>query len=260
MLSSRRQNARLERLRQLERLGFSMPFEFSLLNNRPLEVEIDQCANEEECPVIDLPDNRTLFVVWVSLWAERPGVRLYDFRFDPPWRDRAFLRLPNFADSHIGDYYRLPDGLEYPRAEVLNLNFLKAGWRLPNTRVEGVLCALSATPIPQEYQHGASIPIGLKFFDRAGQQMAETTVSLWTDRLTHRSQRTQQSAEERIVTPLGTPNAAVKSVIAQSRRSTLYDSPGGVPDSCAEGQYAEKGSKPAAKVRESGHRCGLLGE
>lgn len=189
MLSSHRQKNRLERLRQLEQLGFSMPFEFSLVNNRPPEVEIEQCASEQDCPVMDLPDNRTLFVVWVSLWAERPGVRLWDFHFEPPWRDHGFVRLPIFADSHIGDYYHLPGGLEYPRVEVLNLNFLKAGWRLPSIRVEGVLCALSDTPIPQEYRHGAVIPVSVRFFDRAGQQLAETTVTLWADRLTHRPQR-----------------------------------------------------------------------
>jgi hypothetical protein len=86
------------------------------------------------------------------------------------------------ADSHVGEYYRLPNGLEYPREDVLNLNFLKTGWCLPCTRVEGVLCALSATPIPQEYRHAASITVGVKFFGRSGRQLAATSVVLWADR------------------------------------------------------------------------------
>ena len=260
MASFRDRKAWGERLRQLERLGLLLSFEHQLLGHQPSEVEVGQCANELDCPVMDMPNEQTLFVVWVSLWAERPGVRLYDFRFEPPWRDHGFVRLPSFADSHIGEGYCLPDGLGYSREAVLNFNFLKAGWRLPNTRVEGVLCALSDTPIPVEYKHGALIPVRVRFFDRAGPQLAEATVTLWADRLTHRRQKAQHTAEERIVKPLGTPNAAPKSVTAQSRCSTLYDRPGGVPDSCAEAQYVEKGSPPAAKVRESGHRSGLFGE
>ena len=58
-----------------------MPFEFHLLNSRPCEVIVEQCASELDCPVIELPDEQTLFVVWLDVWAERPGVRLYDFRF-----------------------------------------------------------------------------------------------------------------------------------------------------------------------------------
>lgn len=100
---------------------------------------------------------QTLFVVWVSLWAERPGVRVYDFRFEPPWPDRDFRVLPTFADSHFADQYALPGGLEFAREDVLNLNLGKSGWRLPSTRAEGVLCALSGTPIPKKYKHGASI-------------------------------------------------------------------------------------------------------
>ena len=126
MPSRQRQNIYHERLCQLERLGFSMPFEFSLLDSQPTEVAVEQRASELDCPVVDLPHGQTLFIVWVSLWAERPGVRLFDFRFVPPWRDDSFLRLPTFANSHIGDYYHLPGGLEYPRAKVLNFNFLKS--------------------------------------------------------------------------------------------------------------------------------------
>lgn len=222
MLSSQRLKTRLERLRQLEQLGFSMPFEFSLLNSRPPEVEVEQCASEIECPVMDLPDGQTLFVVWVSLWAERPGVRLYDFRFEPPWRDHDFVTLPSFAASHFGESYCLPGGLEYPRGEVLNLNFLKAGWSLPSTRVEGVLCALSDTPIPEKYKHGVVIPVAVRFFGRAGQQLAEPTVTLWVDRMIHEPQRTQRTAEGRTAKPPSAPHSASNSVTAPLPPSSLY--------------------------------------
>jgi hypothetical protein len=219
MTSSRKRTACCERLRQLEQLGLLLSFEHQLPGHQPSEVEIEQCAIELECPVMDLPDGQTLFVVWVSLWAERPGVRLYDFRFEPPWRDHAFRRLPNFADSHIGEYYRLPGGLEYPRAEVLNLNFLKEGWRLPSTRVEGALCALSATPIPQEYRHGASIPVGLKFFGKSGQQLAGASVALWADRW----------REPAVIGPSATLSVAADvaepSDAELSPRSSLYEGP-----------------------------------
>ncbi len=246
-------SSREKKLRQLERLGLLLSFEDQFLCHQPSQLEVEQCANEVECPVIDLPDNKALFVVWLSLWAEQPGVRLWDFRFEPPWRDHGFVRLPNFADSHFGDYYRLPGGWEYPRAEVLNLNFLKDGWRLPNTRVEGVLCALSDTPIPPEYKHGALIPVAVRFFDRAGQQLAKTTVSLWVDRLTHHSQRMQQAEEGRAGKPPRAPIAAAKSATVPSPRSTLYGHPGGKTDSRGPALCRETGSLPADEVREGGH-------
>jgi hypothetical protein len=258
MTYSRDRKACSERLRQLERLGLLLSFEHQLHCHQQSEVEIEQCASELECPVMDLPDEQTLFVVWVSLWAERPGIRLYDFRFEPPWRDQAFLRLPNFANSHIGDYYRLPGGLEYPRAVVLNLNFLKEGWRLPNTRVEGALCALSATPIPAEYRHGASIPVGLRFFDRAGQQLAETRGTLWADRLTRHPQRAQHTAEGRTAKPPSAPNAAAVSVTARRVRSGLYGPAGGDALGAAD-QKQPKGTSLAAKTSEGRPRSGLFG-
>ena len=187
MLPDQERNLYLQRLRQLERLGLAMPFEYHLLNSRPCEIEVEQCAIELDCPVIDLPDEQTLFVVWVSLWAQRPDVRLYDFRFEPPWPDRNFQMLPNFAESCVGEAYVLPNQLSYPRADILNFRFGKTGWRLPSTRVEGVLCALSGTPIPREYQHGASIPVEVKFFGKSGQQLASTSVVLWADRWDERT-------------------------------------------------------------------------
>jgi hypothetical protein len=145
MLSSQRQKVRLQRLRQLERLGFVMPFEYYLLGSQPSEVFVEQCGLGIESPVLDLSDGRTLYLVWLSLVAERPGACLYDYRFVPPWPDRGFQRLPSFADSHIGEVYVLPGKWEYPREDVLNLRFGKTGWRLPCTRVEGLLAALSDT-------------------------------------------------------------------------------------------------------------------
>src|SRR6266478_3988074 len=214
MLSSPGQKMRRERLCHLQRLGLSMPFEFK---SRPSEVEVEQSGSALECPIVDLRDGHTLYVVWLSLWATRPGVRLYDFRFEPPWRDHGFLRLPNFADSHMGEYYLLPDGLEYPREDVLNFNFLKAGWRLPSARVDGALCALSATPIPQEYPHGASIPVGVKFFGKSGQQLAAASLVLWAGRW----------REPAVTRPSAKPHVAVDesdpSIAARPFRSSLYD-------------------------------------
>ena len=135
-------------MRQLTRLGLAMPFEFGLVDDQASQVVVEQAAPDIECPIVDLQDGRTLYVVWLSLVAERPGVHLYDYRFEPPWPDRNFAMLPSFSDSCIGEAYVLPNRLEYPRADILNFRFGKTGWRLPYTRVEGVLCALSATSIP----------------------------------------------------------------------------------------------------------------
>lgn len=184
----------------------------------------------------------------------RPGIRLYDFRFEPPWRDHAFLRLPSFADSHIGAYYCLPHGLEYQREEVLNFNFLKTGWCLPSTRVVGVLCALSDTPIPDEYKHGAAIPVGVKFFGRSGQQLAASSVVLWADRW-HEPAVARPSVKPVVALDGVDPGVAVR-----PRRSTLYGPSGGDVVPAADQRGKERSPAPAAMVRAGGSRTGLLGK
>jgi len=229
-----------ERLRQLERLGLVMPSEYQLLDTRPSEVAVEQCENESLPLVTDLPDGKTLYDVWISLWAERPGVRLSYYRLEPPWRDHGFLELPRFADSHVGEQYRLPGELELPRSTVLNLNFCKTGWPLPSTRVEGVLCAWSATPIPKQFRHGATIPVTVRLFDRGGQQLAETTVTLWVDRLTHQRERAQHTAKARMAQPRTGTNAPSRSANPQSNRSCVHDQTAG-NNLSAESQRGERG-------------------
>jgi len=229
-----------ERLRQLERLGLVMPSEYQLLDARPSEVAVEQSERELFCPLIDLPDGKTLYVVWVSLWAARPGVRLYYYRLEPPWRDHGLLKLPSFADSHVGEQYRLPGELELPRATVLNLNFCKTGWPLPSTRVEGVLCTWSATPIPKQFRHGAMIPVTVRLFDRGGQQLAETTVTLCVDRLTHQPERAQHTADARMAQPRAGTNTPSRSATARSNRSCVHDQAAG-NNLSAESQRGERG-------------------
>jgi len=260
MTSSRVRKACGERLRQLERLGLLLSFEHQLLGSQPSEVFVEQCGLGIESPVLNLSDGRTLYMVWLSLVAERPGACLYDYRFVPPWPDRGFQKLPSFADSHIGEVYVLPGKWEYPREDVLNLRFGKTGWRLPCTRVEGLLAALSDTPIPEEYRHGSPTPVRVEFFSKSGRQLAETTVTLCADRMTHHPQKAQHAAEGRSAKPVVAPAAAAKpSAIARPRRSTLYDEAGGSYLRAAN-TLPEKGAPPAARVRDDSPGTAVLGE
>lgn len=242
-----------DRLRKLNELGLSIPIEYGLADNQTSQIVVEQAAPDIDCPVVDLQDGRTLYVVWLSLAAERSGVRLYDYQFEPPWPDHDFQPLPTFADSHIGEYYRLPGGLEYPRGDVLNLNFLKTGWRLPSTRVEGVLCALSATSIPEQFKHGASIPVGLKFFGSSGQQLAAASVVLWADRW----------QEPAVARPSKKPPfAQVESgpiVAARPSRSSLYEQGEG-NDLCAADERRENGAKGTAVASEGSSQTTRFGE
>jgi hypothetical protein len=243
-----------ERLRQLNRLGFVMPLEFRAMDNsRNSEIVVQQAGPDIESPVFDLRDGRALYVVWLSLWTERPGVRLYDVRFEPPWDDHNFLRMPTFADSHIGDYYRLPNGLEYLREDVLNFNFVKTGWRLPNVHVEGVVCALSATSIPEQYKHGASIPVGIRFFGRSGQELVSVEVMLWADRWDDRA----------VTRPTPSPHIAGcvedPDISPRRPRSTLYDRGAG-DDSSVVVERREESVTAATKIREGSSRACMFGE
>jgi len=194
MCSGQRRKFYAERLRELQQLGFDIPFGSRRLQAQPSEVIVEQCGFGVESPILDLPDGRTLYLVPLSLAAETAGVCIYDFRLVPPWPDQGFQRLPSFAESHIGQAYILPGKWEYPREEVLNLRFEKTGWRLPCARVEGWLAALSDTSIPEKYHHGSPIPVRLEFFGKSGRQLGGTTVTFCADRLTHHGRRVQQSA------------------------------------------------------------------
>jgi hypothetical protein len=242
-----------DRLRQLNKLGLPMPFECGGVDNQTSQIAVEQAAPDIECPIVDLQDGRTLYIVWLSLAAERSGVRLYDYRFEPPWPDHNFQQLPNFADSHIGEFYCLPGGLEYPRGDVLSLNFLKTGWRLPNTGVEGVLCALSATSIPEEFKHGASIRVGLKFFGRSGQQLAAASVVLWADRW-HEPALTRPSTK-----PLVAMDESGPTVAARPSRSGLYEQGEG-NDLCAADEPGENGAQGTAGASEGSSRTTRFGE
>jgi hypothetical protein len=221
MITSQQRKLYANRLRHLEQLGFATPFEYDLLGSQPSEAIVEQCSAPFECPVFDLQDRGTLYLVWLSMVAERPGVCLYDFRFVPPWPDQEFQALP-LKDSCRGGAYVLPNKWEFPRGDVLNLHFGKTGWRLPCTRVEGLLCSMSATPIPLEYKNGAQIPVRVEFFGKSGRLLAETMATLWADRLIERERNTQRAAERARVKPsVSVDDGAQPS--AAARRSSLFD-------------------------------------
>jgi hypothetical protein len=135
MLTSQQRKLYANPLRHLEQLGFAAPFEYDLLGSQPSEAIVEPFSSPIDCLVFDLEDRGTLYLVWLSVAAERLGVCLYDFRFVPPWRDQEFQALP-LKDSCRGGAHVLPNNWDFPREDVLNLHFGKTGWRLPSTRVE----------------------------------------------------------------------------------------------------------------------------
>ncbi len=169
------------RMRQLAQLGFGPASVHELTNSQPSEALVEQCAFPTECLALDLVDQGTLFMPWLSVAAGRPGARLYDFRFVPPWPNNEFQTLTT-TESCRGEAYVLPNGWEFPREDILNFRFGKTGWRLPLTPVEGWLCAYSATPIPPEYKYGAFIDLRIEFFGKFGCQLAQTISTLMVDR------------------------------------------------------------------------------
>jgi hypothetical protein len=237
-----------DRLHQLTRLGLQMPPEYRGLKTPIPAITVEQAAHETECPIMDLPDGRTLYVIWLSLVAESPGTRLDYYRVEPPWPDSNFESLPSFKESHVGEYYKLPGGLDFPRGDILNFNFVNSGWRLPGNRVEGLLCAVSTTPIPDEFKHGATIPVSVRFFNRTGQQLAATTANLWADRPAHLTQRAKPlGAKVRGVKPKGTSNPPPSSAAALPPRSN----PGSArqPSDLWAESIQENGSPTATRVR-----------
>jgi hypothetical protein len=90
MLSNIKRRTNADRLQDLNRLGVAMLPEYSPVDKQIPAIVVEQAASDLVCPVIELDDGRTFFLVRVSLWTERPGVRLNGCRFEPPWPDRDF--------------------------------------------------------------------------------------------------------------------------------------------------------------------------
>src|SRR5215469_1666484 len=109
-MSTHKQSKHYEnRLHQLAQLGYATPLDRESLHCQPSEALLEQIAAPIECPLRDLGDQGTLYTVWLSVVAERPGVCLYDFRFLPPWPDRGFQTLTS-TDNCPPNTYILPDG------------------------------------------------------------------------------------------------------------------------------------------------------
>lgn len=248
-----------ERLEQLIRLGFLMPPEYGGIKKPVPLLTVEQAAHDIECPIMDLPDGRTLYILWLSLVADVPGTRLDYYRVEPPWPDSNFESLPSFKESHVGEYYKLPGGLDFPREDILNFNFVKSGWRLPGNRVEGLLCAVSTTPIPDEFKHGAAIPVRVLFFNHTGQQLASTTAQLWADRPGHLPQRAKPlGAKVRRVEPKGASNPPASSAAALPPRSNPGSSR--QPSDLWAESKQENGSATATSVHAHAPRSVVSGE
>ena len=231
-----------------------MPPEYGGIKKPVPLLTVEQAAHDIECPIMDLPDGRTLYILWLSLVADVPGTRLDYYRVEPPWPDSNFESLPSFKESHVGEYYKLPGGLDFPREDILNFNFVKSGWRLPGNRVTGVLCAVSTTAIPDEFKHGATIPVTVRFFNRTGQQLAATTAILWADRPAHLPQRAKRlGAKVRGVKPKGASNPPANSAMALPPRSIPGSS--GQPSNLWAESIEENGSPTATRVRTHAPRA-----
>ena len=170
-----------DRLRHLTRLGLLMPPEYRELEAFVPAIALEQAANPVECPIMDLPDGRTLYLIWLSLVATVPGTRLDFFRIEPPWPDSNFEALPRFEGSHVGDYYKLPGGLDFPREDILNFNFVKSGWRLPGNRVEGLRVRSARRQFQKNSNTEPRSRLGCFFLTGTGQQFAATTVQFWAE-------------------------------------------------------------------------------
>jgi len=259
MSNSQKTRFLADRLHHLTRLGLQLPPEYRELKTSVPAIAVEQSAIALESQIMDLPDGRTLYVISLSLIADVPGTRLDYFRIEPPWPDSNFETLPRFEDSHVGEYYKLPGGLEFLREDILNFNFVKSGWRLPGNRVEGLLCAVSTTPIPDEFKHGAAIPVRVLFFNHTGQQLASTTAQLWADRPGHLPQRAKPlGAKVRRVEPKGASNPPASSAAALPPRSNPGSSR--QPSDLWAESKQENGSATATSVHAHAPRSVVSGE
>lgn len=132
--------------------------------------------------VCDLSCGGVGFVVWMSFVAMKSHLVLPDIELIPPWNEPGIWLLSDPKEEGRGqNLYRLPNGPEYPRIDVLNH---RIGEHHPLARGEmmtGALIAIGSTPMPGHWQHGESAKMEIAVFDQYGNRFSQS-VSLWVDR------------------------------------------------------------------------------
>jgi hypothetical protein len=132
--------------------------------------------------VCDLSCGGVGFVVWMSFVAMKSHLVVADIELIPPWNEPGLSLLSDPKEERGRQkLYRLPNGPEYPRTDVLNH---RIGEYHPLARGEmmtGALIAIGSTPMPGHWKHGESAKMEIAVFDQYGNRFSQS-VSLWVDR------------------------------------------------------------------------------
>lgn len=187
-------------VRRLKAAGCPLPAENDV--ECPLRIRVTQQPPTLGSFARALPQG-TLFVLDLSVVALASKVIIQDLHLSSPeWEFGAWLLSDPALHRSSDRYYRLPDGSDYLRDEVLNQRVDEQITLRRGDMIRGVILAQAFEPLPRQYTHGALMPICLAIADQF-EDSHESTFELYVDR------------------------AAEKGLRRASRRSNLFGAPPG---------------------------------
>jgi len=130
--------------------------------SQPTALRISQYGPEFHNIIINLHPGRIMVIIGVRLLAARPGIMVCDCAYTLPW-EGSELFLWNAAERST---YRLTNGLEFSRDEVLNHRVEEGMPLRRGLPVEGVLVATGFAPLPEQYGHGMPVDVAISFIDQ----------------------------------------------------------------------------------------------
>ena len=128
--------------------------------SQPTALRISQYGPEFHNIIIN--PGRIMVIIGVRLLAARPGIMVCDCAYTLPW-EGSELFLWNAAERST---YRLTNGLEFSRDEVLNHRVEEGMPLRRGLPVEGVLVATGFAPLPEQYGHGMPVDVAISFIDQ----------------------------------------------------------------------------------------------
>jgi hypothetical protein len=130
----------------------------------PRTLAIDQYGPEFNQIVFNQYGVRAGVVVGIRLLASQRGIMICDCHFS------LLSDIGISLVSVSAGNYRLAPGLEFHRDEVLNHRLEEDFYLSVGKPVAGLLIATGATPLPEEYLHGAPVEMQLTLVDQFDKQ------------------------------------------------------------------------------------------
>ena len=135
-----------------------------------------------ETSIFDMYCGGTGCILYISVAARDEAITMCDFLLTLPAGFPQINWLADPADQvPPRGFYRLPNGLEFPRKSVLNHRVLGAGLLHRGACLEGLLLGWASGRVPKHLRHGLFLNANLTILDHLDREHTRR-LALWLNR------------------------------------------------------------------------------